>query len=198
MVAKKSMNDLVKGRNLPANVRIYCVHGGPPKEYVRRVFAFVATAARKHGFWPMRISVRVNGNGRRTKEQNTISHSQSAATGFGSKLELTLFIDISASRSTRCDDLFKLVTDHWLGTVVASKLKQEHQAAQPQLGIVWAMPPTPPKPRVKLTLVQKRARDAKKQLVLWKRRVTIAKNKVKECQTKVRYYEKKGVLSCDG
>lgn len=190
-MAKNSLNDLVRGRNLPKTVKISCVHGGPPKEYARRVFAFVALAARKHGFWPMKIVVRVYGNGRRSKEHNTISHGVNSTAN-------VLSVDISASRSTRCEDLFTLVVEHFFGMAVANVLEQEYRAAQPQLGIVWAMPPTPPKKRVKLTLVQKRAKDAEKQLALWKRRATIAKKKVKECQTKVRYYEKKGVLSCDG
>jgi len=65
---------------------------------------------------------------------------------------------------------------------------------QPQLGIVWAMPPAPPKKRVRIpegthTPLQKKVITAKAMVTKWTRRESAAKRKRVEYEKKLRRLE---------
>lgn len=200
------MLDMIRRDNLPSGVTVKVRHGGPRRELVRRWVTFAVMSARAQGYMKGNVKIIVKGNGRRSTQFNrvhSVSHDGHAAGP-------SYWIEFWLAACTRTQDLYDLMQQHLshdqyrvnhLGIEELGRTiwPSAHQMCQPQLGIIWAMPPAPRKPKPKkLTLVERRAKAAAKQLATWKRRAAMAKTKVAHYQKRVKYYAKKGVAQCGG
>lgn len=184
-------------KNAGSLVSVTIIDTTIPREFVQRLADFLAQVyLSKPKIW---IVVR-----------SSRKHSTQFNSSWVSVQHGDIHFDYTVAKRTTVEQLYALTVDA-LRSLAFSKgcsftaalrtsLERSYQNAQPQLGIIWAMPPAPPKPRpkrAKLTLVQRRAQANREKLEQWKKRMKYAITKVKAYQKKVRYYESKGVQLCD-
>lgn len=105
-----------------------------------------------------------------------------------------LAINFLTYRDATTEQLFTLLMQRCSDPHLKATLQQMYDHRQPQLGIVWAFPPAPPKKRMgktNLSPVQVKVVGAKYMVAKWKRRLRMAEKKVDYYEKQLRRCERK-------